>query len=225
MTLIFGTTHAAPILNLFELGIQPGQTATYDAVGQNNISASVGNEAGTLAMYSVKQKNDPHMAYMVEIYADVAAYQPHTASPQYKEFLRRSPDILTAHKKKIALVPQYLADKKIEQTPATINNLVIVDVKPEQNDAFRAVVMPEMAESIRVGDGVWAMYAATEKDAPNRWYFYEIYANDAAYQSHRATPHFKAYLDKTADLLADKQAIAITPSLLANKGGLNYAAE
>lgn len=56
MTLIFGTTHAAPILNLFELGIQPGQTATYDAVGQNNINASVGNEAGTLAMYSVKQK-------------------------------------------------------------------------------------------------------------------------------------------------------------------------
>nr|WP_298049609.1 putative quinol monooxygenase [uncultured Cardiobacterium sp.] len=85
--------------------------------------------------------------------------------------------------------------------------------------------MPEMAESIRVEDGVWAMYAATEKDAPNRWYFYEIYANDAAYQSHRATPHFKAYLEKTADLLAGKQAIAITPSLLANKGGLNYAAE
>lgn len=46
MTLILGTTHAALILNLFELGIQPGQTATYDAVGQNNINASVGNEAG-----------------------------------------------------------------------------------------------------------------------------------------------------------------------------------
>ena len=225
MTLILGTAQATPILNLFELGIQPGQTATYDAVGQNNISASVGNEAGTLAMYSVKQKDNPHMAYMVEIYADDAAYQTHTASPQYKEFLRRSPDILTAHKKKIALVPQYLADKKIEQTPVTINNLVIVDVKPEQNDAFRAVVMPEMTESMRVEDGVWAMYAATEKDAPNRWYFYEIYANDAAYQNHRATPHFKAYLEKTADLLAGKQAIAITPSLLANKGGLNYAAE
>ncbi|EHM54859.1 hypothetical protein [Cardiobacterium valvarum] len=30
---------------------------------------------------------------------------------------------------------------------------------------------------------------------------------------------------ENADLLADKQAIAITPNLLANKGGLNYAAE
>lgn len=51
------------------------------------------------------------------------------------------------------------------------------------------------------------------------------FGKDAAYQNHRATPHFKAYLEKTADLLAGKQAIAITPSLLANKGGLNYAAE
>ena len=164
MTLILGTTQASPILNLFELGIQLGQTAAYDTVGQHNINASVGNEAGTLAMYSVKQKDNPHMAYMVEIYADDAAYQTHTASPQYKEFLRRSPDILTAHKKKIALVPQYLTDKKIEQTPVTINNLVIVDVKPEQNDAFRAAVMPEMTESMHVEDGVWAMYAATEKE-------------------------------------------------------------
>ena len=133
MTLIFGTTHAAPILNLFELGIQPGQTATYDAVGQNNISASVGNEAGTLAMYSVKQKNDPHMAYMVEIYADDAAYQTHTASPQYKEFLRRSPDILTAHKKKIALVPQYLADKKLNKPRQPSTTLSSLTSNPNPN--------------------------------------------------------------------------------------------
>ena len=224
MTLTLGSAQATPIFNLFELGIRPGQTTAYDAVGQTNIGVSVGNEAGALAMYSAKQKGNPHMAYMVEIYADESAYRTHTASPQYKEFLRRSPDILTDHKKKIALVPQYLADKKVEQTPTTINNLVIVDVKPGQNDAFRAVVMPEMAQSMRVENGVRAIYAATAKDAPNRWYFYEIYADDAAYQSHRATPHFKDYLEKTADMLADKQAIAIIPTLLANKGGLDYTA-
>ena len=105
MTLIFGTTHAAPILNLFELGIQPGQTAAYDAVGQNNINASVGNEAGMLAMYSVKQKNNPHMAYMVEIYADDAAYQSHRATPHFKAYLDKTADLL-ADKQAISPSPR-----------------------------------------------------------------------------------------------------------------------
>ena len=43
-------------------------------------------------------------------------------------------------------------------------------------------------------DGVLAMYAATKQDSPNDWIFFEIYADEAAYQAHRETPHFKDYL-------------------------------
>ena len=68
-------THASPVFNIFELGVQPGQAATYDAMGEHNISQSVSGEAGTLAMYSVKQRTNPHMAYMFEIYADEQATQ------------------------------------------------------------------------------------------------------------------------------------------------------
>lgn len=62
----------------------------------------------------------------------------------------------------------------------------------------------------------------TEQDKPNRWYFYEIYASEQAYQSHRQTAHFKAYISQSANLVERKQAIAITPNLLINKGGLAY---
>ena len=218
------TAHAAPVFNIFELGIQPEQSAAYDEVGKNNITTSVQHESGTLAMYSVKQANNPSMAYMLEVYADAAAYQAHIQSPQYREFLRRSPEILTEHKRKIEVVPQFLGDKKVQQTPDTINNLVIVDVKPEHAQAFRAIVVPEMVQSLKVESGVWAMYAATEKTNPNRWYFYEIYANQAAYQQHRQTPHFQDYLKRTADMLQSKEPIAITPALLMNKGGLQFDA-
>lgn len=218
------SAQAAPVFNIFELGVKPGQTAAYDEVGRNNITASVGNEKGTLAMYSAKQKGNPEIAYMFEIYADEAAYQVHTQSPQYKEFLRRSPDILTDHKLKISIEPQFLGDKRVRQTHRTINNLVIVNVKPEHAQAFRDVVMPEMAQSLKVEKGVLAIYAATGKSNPHRWYFYEIYASEAAYQAHRQTPHFQDYLKRTADMVADKQSIAITPVLLMNKGGLRFEA-
>ncbi|OAM26778.1 MULTISPECIES: putative quinol monooxygenase [Eikenella] len=216
------SAQAAPVFNIFELGIQNGQTAAYDEVGRNNITTSIRGEKGTLAMYSAKRADNPEIAYMIEIYADEAAYQVHTQSPQYKNFLQKSPEILTDHKRKISVEPQFLGDKRVRQTARTINNLVIVDVKPEHAHAFKNIVLPEMAQSLKVERGVLAMYAATEQGNPSRWYFYEIYESEAAYQAHRQTPHFQDYLTRTADMAANKEAVAITPALLMNKGGLRF---
>lgn len=218
------TAGATPIFNIFELGIQPGKTADYDRVGEHNITTSVGHDPGTLAMYSVKQKANPNMAYMVEVYADQSAYEAHRASEPYKAFLKASPTLLTDHKKPYRLTPQFLGDRRVKQTPATRTNFVSVTVKPGQNDAFRAVVMPEMAQSMKVEPGVLAIYAATAQGNPNQWYFFEIYADEAACQAHRQSPHFQDYLKRTGELLQDKSFTDISPTLLMNKGGLAFSA-
>lgn len=216
------SAQAVPVFNILELGIQPGQTAVYDEVGKNNITASVRGEKGTLAMYSAKRQDNPETAYMFEIYVDNEAYQSHIQSPQYKNFLQKSPAILTDHKRKISVEPQFLLDKRVNQTPNTINNLVIMDVTPEHAQAFKDIVMSEMAQSLQAESGVLAIYAATEQNNPNRWYFYEIYASESAYQSHRQTPHFQDYLKHTADMTTNRESIAITPAFLMNKGGLRF---
>ncbi len=219
------TAQAAPVFNIFELGIAPGKTAQYDAVGKHNIQTSLAREQGALAMYSVKRSDDPNLAYMVELYTDEAAYQAHHASPQYATFVKQSPQILTDHKQKFDLVLQFAGDKKITQTPATRTNLVSVSVKPEHAAAFRQIVLAEMAQSLKAEKGVLAMYAATDARQPEKWYFFEIYADEAAYQAHRQTPHFQNYLQQTADMVQDKNFTAITPALLKNKGGLRFGAE
>jgi antibiotic biosynthesis monooxygenase len=122
-------------------------------------------------------------------------------------------------------VPQYLADKPFTQTAATRANLVGVSVKPEYAARFRAVVLDEMKQSVARERGVLAMYAATDAKQPEKWYFFEIYADEAAYQAHRATPHFQNYLKQTADMVQDKNFTEITPALLQNKGGLRFEAE
>lgn len=224
-TLLMGATvnaYSAPIFNLFELEIQQNADAQYDAVGKFNIETSIAEEDGTLAMYSVKQINNPQMAYMVEIYQNEAAYQQHLQSAQYQNFINASPEILTAHKKQIKLTPHFLGDKWVQQTAQTRTNLVIVEVLPEFNQAFADVVLPEMQQSLAVEEGVLAMYAGSEVDQPNRWYFFEIYQSDEAYQLHRQSPHFQDYLRQSEAMLSDKQRIEIKASLLGNKGGLNY---
>lgn len=218
------SAQAAPVFNAFELGVQNGQAAQYDAVGKNNIRTSVQTEKGTLAMYSVKQQANPNMAYMFEIYTDEAAYQTHVQSPQYKNFLAASPKILTDHKKTHCLNPVFLSDKKVQQTTATRTNLVRVEVKPEYNQQFARIVTAEMAQSLKVEKGVLAMYAATEQENPNKWLFFEIYASDEAYEAHRQTPHFQDYLARTSEMLVSKESVPITPALLQNKGGLHFTA-
>lgn len=60
-----------------------------------------------------------------------------------------------------------------------------MNVKPSENEKFKAMVLPEMTQSLKVEPGEPAMYAATVKEQPNRWVFFEIYANDEAYAAHR----------------------------------------
>lgn len=214
--------NATPMMNMFELGVKSGAETQYDEVAKNNISTSIKNEKGTLAMYSVKAKNEPNMAYMAEIYADQKAYEIHRTSPQYQAFLAASPEILTDHKKRIALTPQFLGDKKVHQTPQMRTNYVAVEVKPEYNEQFKAVIVAEMEQSLKVENGVIAMYAATEQDNPHKWIFFEIYADDAAYQHHRQTPHFNDYIQQTSAMLQHKDYVDVQPAYLANQGDLNF---
>lgn len=216
--------YSSPVFNIFELSIQSGQSNLYDGIARNNITTSLADEEGSLAMYSVKRKADTEIAYMIEIYSDKDAYKKHVNTRQYKDFLHRSAEIIDTKKtKRIETIPQFLGDKKIMQSTKTINNFVIVDVKPEFLNAFRRVVLPEMAQSLKVEDGVLAMYAATDKTNKNRWYFYEIYASDADYQAHRKTSHFKDYLSQTAEMTTYKESVPIVPTLLSNKGGMRFA--
>lgn len=208
-----------PVINLFEIGVRLDRDRDFDDVARQTISASVDHEAGTLAMYALKRSDNPRQAFMVELYENESAYRKHLNADPYKAFAARAPDIIDL-KKKITLVPQFLGDKHILPDERTINNLVVVEVKPEFQTEFKNIVLPEMAESLKVEKGVLAMYAATDAKTPNRWYFYEVYASEEDYQLHRQTPHFRDYLRQTAHMSASKDTIPVKPVFLRNKGGI-----
>ncbi|WP_312054034.1 antibiotic biosynthesis monooxygenase [Pantoea brenneri] len=210
------------IMNIFEFSIKADKSQRYDEIAKETITKSVDQEEGTLAMYSLRHKEDARHAYMIELYKNNQGYQQHINAERYNNFVALAPEIIEK-KRQIRVIPQFLGDKHVVRNAETINNLVIVDVKPEFQQAFKKIVLPEMAESIKVEPGVLAMYAATEIKNPFRWYFYEIYASEADYQRHRETPHFRTYIRKTAEMTRLKSAIPVRPVLLRNKGGLNAA--
>lgn len=208
-----------PVMNIVEISITPDRDRHFDEVARQTITASVDHEAGTLAMYALKRSDNARQAYMVELYASELAYRKHLDASPYKAFVTQAPDMID-RKLKITLVPQFTGDKHIIPDERTINNLVVVEVKPEYQTEFKNIVLPEMAQSLNIEKGVLAMYAATDVDDPHRWYFYEIYASEEDYQLHRQTLHFRDYLKQTAHMSTRKTSIPVKPLFLRNKGGI-----
>lgn len=210
-----------PVMNIFAVQVKADQRLNYDRIARYTISTSVDLEAGTLAMYSLKRKDNAHQAYMVELYENRETYRHHLDGAPYKALIASAPDII-AQKQQITLMPQFLGDKHVIPDERTINNLVIVEVKPEFQETFKNIVLPEMATSLNAEQGVLAMYAATDVKNIYRWYFYEVYASEPDYQLHRQTPHFRDYIEQTAQMTVSKESIPVSPVFLRNKGGLAF---
>jgi len=92
-----------------------------------------------------------------------------------------------------------------------------LDIDPAQVAAYEAAVREEIEASVRLEPGVLSIYAVAEKDNPGRFHFFEIYADDAAYRSHIASPHFRKYAEITKTMIRSKKLLDTIPVMLGAK--------
>jgi quinol monooxygenase YgiN len=104
-----------------------------------------------------------------------------------------------------------------EQQGGVVVRIAELEIDPAQLQAYLAVVKEEMNESIRIEPGVLAIYSVAEKDNPTRLRFFEIDADDAAYRSHIASPHFRKYVAVTQSMITARKLIETTPIQLSAK--------
>ena len=104
-----------------------------------------------------------------------------------------------------------------QETNGTVVRIAELEIDPAKMDAYLAAVKEEMDDAVRLEPGVIAIYAVAEKDHPNRLHFFEIYANEAAYLTHRETPHFKKYLAATQSMIVARRLIETVPVQLSAK--------
>ena len=92
-----------------------------------------------------------------------------------------------------------------------------LEVDPAQLTAYRDALKEEIATSIRVEPGVLTLYAVSLKDHPNEVRIFETYQDQAAYESHLQTPHFKKYKDATQGMVKSLKLIETVPISLGKK--------
>lgn len=86
-----------------------------------------------------------------------------------------------------------------------------ITVDPARLDEYNAYLKEEIEASMRLEPGVLTLYAVSEKEHPNEVTILEIYADEAAYQSHVKTSHFQKYKQGTLDMVQALELIDTMP--------------
>lgn len=92
-----------------------------------------------------------------------------------------------------------------------------LEIDPDQLQAYKALLAEEIEASVRLEPGVLMLHAVSIDETPEKIRLLEAYADEAAYQAHLATPHFRKYKTLTASMVRSLRLVPVTPILLGAK--------
>jgi quinol monooxygenase YgiN len=98
-----------------------------------------------------------------------------------------------------------------QESRGPVVRIAELEIDPAQLENYKAVVREEMETSIRVEPGVLALYAVAEKGNSSMLRFFEMYADEAAYNAHRESPHFRKYVEATNHMIVSRKLIETDP--------------
>jgi quinol monooxygenase YgiN len=210
-TSAFAQSASMPFVRLAELHVDAARLKDFEAAASTHIATATRSEPGILAFHMVAEQGQPTRVRIFEMYENEAAYTAHLQTPHFKAFAAATKD-LTA-RQLFDVVPVSLGSKK-RLTATPLVRVADLEIVPAQLDAYRAAVSEEIDDSIRLEPGVLAIYSVALKDAPEKLRFFEIYADDAAYRQHIASPHFRKYVDITKEMIASRRLLETESPLL-----------
>jgi autoinducer 2-degrading protein len=80
---------------------------------------------------------------------------------------------------------------------------VSIKIKPESVDAFMKK-LDDNARAARTEPGCKQFEVLVDPNDRTKIMLYEVYKDEAAFEAHQATPHFKKYVAEAVPLLADR---------------------
>ena len=81
---------------------------------------------------------------------------------------------------------------------------VVFEIAPDQISAFLPLMMENAQTSVRDEPGCHQFDVGQNPDQPDKIFLYEVYENQAAFQDHLHSAHFKAFDAATREMILDK---------------------
>ena len=202
------------------LQAKPGKMGEMAAISARTVAKYTPNEKGSYALYGAIDSDNPDLMRILEVYEDEAAYQVHRDSECFKAFISEREPILESLK--ILSVAPIILEQKEEGTAKSVS-MVLIEVKPECVEEFKALTAEEFARAVREDEGVMAMFATVElDDRANFVHMLEMFKNDVARERYFASEKFNAFNEKAAGLVKSVKVITNKPAnITLNTKGLH----
>ena len=96
-----------------------------------------------------------------------------------------------------------------------------ITVKPEHVDAFREATIHEARGTVRDEPGVFQFHILIDADTPHRFYYFEIFRDEAAAEAHWSTENFRTWWATVEGMLVGgTQRISNMRTLFPSEQGL-----
>lgn len=86
-----------------------------------------------------------------------------------------------------------------------------IEIYPAYLDEYKAALASHAKTAVAIEPGVLALQAVYDKADPARVTVFEIYASEAAYQSHLKAPHFLKYKNGTLKMVKSLELVEVVP--------------
>lgn len=103
------------------------------------------------------------------------------------------------------------------KNPPPLVRIAELEIDPDQLIAYKNSLSDEIATSVREEPGVLMLNAVSVKDHPSQVRIFETYKDQASYESHLQSPHFKKYKETTHGMVKSLKLLETVPIILAGK--------
>jgi quinol monooxygenase YgiN len=104
-----------------------------------------------------------------------------------------------------------------ENPNTRVVRLAELEIDPAKVEQYKAALREEISSSVRLEPGVITLYAVSVKNHPEQVRLFEMYADQAAYESHIQSAHFKKYKAETQSIVRSLRLLETDPILLGSK--------
>ena len=104
-----------------------------------------------------------------------------------------------------------------QTTGKPIVRMAELEIDSAQLDSYKALLTEEIETSVRIEPGVLMLNAVAVKGIPSQIRILEVYADQAAYESHLQTTHFLKYKTQTANMVRSLNLVETDPIMLCAK--------
>ena len=93
------------------------------------------------------------------------------------------------------------------QINTKMHRIAKIKVDSSQLENYKLALQEQMNTAIQLEPGVLSYTVVADKKDPSAITIFEVYANQEAYQSHIATPHFKKYKETVKNMVTSLELI------------------